>query len=113
MPCIIQRRTSDVQRGLQAGSLGPVPHTLPHRPHGDDHVLSPRLTGTGAIPPHRSVLSTILPDWLFDHIIAPQFVKPSVKSNKNDPADAEAICEAVTRPTMRLVPIKAIEQQDL
>ena len=36
-----------------------------------------------------------------------------MKSNKNDPADAEAICEAVTRPTMRFVPIKEIEQQDL
>ena len=46
-------------------------------------------------------------------LIAPQFVKPYVKSNKNDPADAEAICEAVTRPTMRFVPIKEIEQQDL
>jgi transposase len=46
-------------------------------------------------------------------LIAPQFVKPYVKSNKNDPADAEAICEAVTRPTMRLVPIKEIDQQDL
>jgi transposase len=38
-------------------------------------------------------------------LIAPQFVKPYVKSNKHDPADAEAICEAVTRPTMRFVPI--------
>jgi transposase len=46
-------------------------------------------------------------------LIAPQFVKPYVKSNKNDPADAEAICEAVTRPTMRFVPMKEIEQQDL
>ena len=46
-------------------------------------------------------------------LIAPQFVKPYVKSNKNDPADAEAICEAVTRPTMRFVPIKRVEQQDL
>src|SRR5215475_3161255 len=46
-------------------------------------------------------------------LIAPQFVKPYVKSNKNDPADAEAICEAVTRPTMRFVPIKEVEQQDL
>jgi len=43
-------------RGLQAGSLGPVPHTLPHRPPGDDPVLSPCLTGTGAIPPHRLCL---------------------------------------------------------
>lgn len=44
-------------------------------------------------------------------LMAPQFVKPYVKSNKNDAADAQAICEAVTRPTMRFVPIKNIEQQ--
>jgi hypothetical protein len=44
-------------------------------------------------------------------LMAPQFVKPYVKSNKNDAADAEAICEAVARPTMRFVPIKNIEQQ--
>jgi len=46
-------------------------------------------------------------------IMAPQFVKPYVKSNKNDARDAEAIAEAVTRPTMRFVPIKGIEQQDI
>lgn len=46
-------------------------------------------------------------------LIAPQFVKPYVKSNKNDAADAEAICEAAQRPTMRFVSIKAVEQQDL
>ena len=44
-------------------------------------------------------------------LIAPQFVKPFVKSNKNDVADAEAICEAVSRPTMRFVPLKSLEQQ--
>ncbi len=44
-------------------------------------------------------------------LMAPQFVKPYVKANKNDAADAEAICEAVTRPTMRFVPIKTVEQQ--
>ena len=43
-------------------------------------------------------------------LMAPQFVKPYVKTNKNDAADAEAICEAVTRPTMRFVPIKSREQ---
>jgi transposase len=37
-------------------------------------------------------------------LMAPQFVKPYVKTNKNDMADAEAICEAVTRPNMRFVP---------
>ena len=43
-------------------------------------------------------------------LIAPQFVKPYVKTNKNDAADAEAICEAVSRPSMRFVPIKSVEQ---
>jgi transposase len=46
-------------------------------------------------------------------LMAPQFVKPYVKSPKNDGRDAEAICEAVTRPTMRFVPIKRVEQQDV
>ncbi|WP_304350425.1 IS110 family transposase [Comamonas testosteroni] len=44
-------------------------------------------------------------------LMAPQFVKPYVKGNKHDAADAEAICEAVARPTMRFVPIKNVEQQ--
>ncbi len=43
--------------------------------------------------------------------MAPQFVKPYVKTNKNDAADAEAICEAVSRPNMRFVPAKNSEQQ--
>jgi transposase len=46
-------------------------------------------------------------------LIAPQFVKPYVKSNKNDANDAEAICEAMSRPSMRFVTIKTIEQQDI
>ena len=46
-------------------------------------------------------------------LMAPQFVKPYVKANKNDANDAEAICEAVSRPTMRFVTIKSIIQQDL
>jgi transposase len=44
-------------------------------------------------------------------LIAPQYVKPFVKRNKNDAADVEAICEAVTRPNMPTVPIKNAEQQ--
>ena len=44
-------------------------------------------------------------------LMAPQFVKPYVKTNKNDAADAVAICEAVARPNMRIVPIKSGEQQ--
>lgn len=46
-------------------------------------------------------------------MMAPQFVKPYVKSNKNDAVDAEAICEAVQRPSMRFVPAKNSEQQDI
>jgi transposase len=47
------------------------------------------------------------------NLMAPQFVKPYVKSKKNDSHDAEAIAEAVTRPTMRFVPIKDVDQQDI
>jgi len=46
-------------------------------------------------------------------LIAPQFVKPYVKSNKNDARDAEAICEAMSRPNMRFVKIKTVAQQDV
>ncbi len=46
-------------------------------------------------------------------LIAPQFVKPYVKSHKNDANDAEAICEAMGRPSMRFVTVKTVEQQDL
>ena len=46
-------------------------------------------------------------------LIAPQYVKPYVKGNKNDYNDAEAIAEAAQRPSMRFVPIKSVEQQDV
>jgi len=46
-------------------------------------------------------------------LIAPQFVKPYVKSNKTDHADAEAIAEAMSRPEMRFVPAKTVDQQDI
>jgi transposase len=59
------------------------------------HYWARRLSGLG----HRVKL------------MAPQFVRPYVKTNKNDARDAEAICEAVTRPSMRFVPIKTVEQQ--
>ena len=45
--------------------------------------------------------------------MAPQFVKPYIKTNKNDEKDAEGICEAVSRPSMRFVPVKTTEQQDV
>lgn len=44
-------------------------------------------------------------------LMPPAYVKPYVKRNKNDMADAEAICEAVTRPTMRFVPVKSADRQ--
>ena len=46
-------------------------------------------------------------------LMAPQFVKPYVKGNKHDAADAEAICEAVRRPNMRFVPLKTVVQQSI
>ena len=46
-------------------------------------------------------------------LMSPHFVKPYVKSNKNDANDAEAICEAVGRPSMRFVPNKSTAQQDV
>src|SRR5262245_66694741 len=63
-------------------------------------------------PPHSSTLS--LHDALpILRIIPAQFVKPYVKSNKNDAIDAAAIAEAVTRPTMRFVQVKHHEQVEL
>lgn len=44
-------------------------------------------------------------------LIAPQLVKPYVKRGKKDAADAEALCEAMSRPIMRFVPVKAADQQ--
>ena len=46
-------------------------------------------------------------------LIAAQFVKPYVQSNKNDRADAQAICEAMSRPQMRFVALKSVTQQDI
>lgn len=46
-------------------------------------------------------------------LISPQFVKPFVKTNKNDANDAEAIVEAASRPSMHFVPVKQVEQQDI
>ena len=46
-------------------------------------------------------------------LIPPHYVKPFVKTNKNDASDAEAICEAVNRPTMRFAPVKSAEQQSV
>ncbi len=44
-------------------------------------------------------------------LIPPQYVKPYVKRSRTDRADAEVICEAAGRPTMRFVPVKTVQQQ--
>jgi transposase len=64
---------------------------------GSAHYWARKLTGLG---------HTV-------RLMAPQFVKPYVKTNKSDRNDAEAICEAVARPSMRFVPMKSAEQQAL
>ena len=46
-------------------------------------------------------------------LLPPQYVKPYVKTNKNNYSDAEAICEAMSRPNMRFVGIKSVDQQDI
>lgn len=81
----------------------------------------PVLCRVGAVPDRdgsqwkRSLLGTgVSRVWSYGEAHGlPQFVKPYVKSNKNDANDAEAICEAVTRPNMRYVPRKSVQQQDL
>ena len=75
--------------------------------------LSPCLIGLEACGGAHHWVRTFTQMGHTVRMIAPQFVKPYVKSNKNDAVDAEAICEAVQRPSMRFVPVKAIEQQDL
>src|SRR5439155_13055069 len=61
---------------------------------------APRITGQGLRGLGHEVM-----------LIPPQYIKPYVKRGKNDAIDAEAICEAMSRPTMRFVPVKTAEQQ--
>jgi transposase len=75
--------------------------------------LSPRLIGMEACGGAHHWARELQKQGHTVKLIAPQFVKPYVKSNKNDANDAEAICEAVGRPSMRFVTIKTVAQQDL
>ncbi|SFN84348.1 Transposase [Formivibrio citricus] len=75
--------------------------------------LSPCLIGMEACASAHYWARTLAALGYEVKLIAPQFVKPYVKGNKNDANDAEAICEAVSRPNMRFVPVKTIEQQDI
>jgi len=99
--------------------------------HGIDHagqaVLKRKLRRSEVLPLFRGLEPTLVGIeachtahyWAreiasFGHdvrLMPPQFVKPYVKSQKNDAADAEAIVEAVQRPTMRFVPVKTADQQ--
>ena len=75
--------------------------------------LSPCLIGIEACASSHYWARTLMAMGHEVKLIAPQFVKPYVKGNKNDANDAEAICEAVSRPNMRFVPIKTVAQQDI
>ena len=76
-------------------------------------TASPARVGMEACPGAHWLARKLI---AFGHdvrLIPAQFVKPYLKSNKNDTLDAEAIAEAVTRPTMRFVPVKRHEQLDM
>ena len=73
--------------------------------------LEPCLIGIEACPTSHFWAREIAALGHDVRLIPPSYVKPYVKRQKNDAADAEAICEAVTRPNMRFVPIKSAERQ--
>jgi transposase len=75
--------------------------------------LEPCLIGIEACPTSHFWAREIAALGHDVRLIPPAYVKPYVKRQKNDAADAEAICEAVTRPNMRFVPVKTEEQQSV
>jgi transposase len=75
--------------------------------------LEPCLIGMEACPTSHFWAREIAALGHDVRLIPPAYVKPYVKRQKNDAADAEAICEAVTRPNMRFVPVKTEEQQSV
>ena len=75
--------------------------------------LPPCLIGMGACGSAHYWARKLIEHGHIVKLMAPSFVKPYVKTNKNDRNDAEAICEAVERPNMRFVPLKSAEQQAL
>jgi len=75
--------------------------------------LGPCLIGMEACPTSHFWARSIAALGHEVRLIPPAYVKPYVKRQKNDAADAEAICEAVTRPNMRFVPVKTEEQQSV
>lgn len=77
------------------------------------HLQAPMLIGMEACGSAHHWARTLTNMGHTVKLMAPQHVKPYVKTNKSDRNDAQAICEAVSRPTMRFVPSKTIEQQDM
>ena len=75
--------------------------------------LSPRLIGLEACASAHYWARELQALGHEVRLIPPQYVKPFVKTNKNDAADAEAICEALVRPTMRFAAVKSAEQQSV
>ncbi|MBL8882740.1 MAG: IS110 family transposase [Hyphomicrobium sp.] len=75
--------------------------------------LTPCLIGIEACPGAHHWAHQIAALGHEVRLMPPQYVKPYVKRQKNDAADAAAICEAVTRPTMRFVAVKSAEQQSV
>ncbi len=75
--------------------------------------LTPCLIGIEACPGAHHWARQIAALGHEVRLMPPQYVKPYVKRQKNDAADAAAICEAVTRPTMRFVAVKSAEQQSV
>jgi transposase len=74
-------------------------------------TLAPALIGMEACPTSHHWARELRALGHDVRLMPPAYVKPYVKRQKNDAADAEAICEAVSRPSMRFVPIKSIDQQ--
>ena len=89
-------RSSTVEAPIRAGILQEA-FALPSGHRGLRHLTS-LVAGTARPWPYRP-------------LDAPAYVKPYLKRQKNDAADAEAICEAVARPNMRFVETKTAEQQ--
>jgi transposase len=74
-------------------------------------TLAPALVGMEACPTSHHWARELRALGHDVRLMPPAYVKPYVKRQKNDAADAEAICEAVSRPTMRFVPVKSVDQQ--
>ncbi|WP_158907480.1 IS110 family transposase [Burkholderia sp. L27(2015)] len=77
------------------------------------HKLRPRIVAMEACSSAHHWARRFIALGIEVRLISPQYVSPFVKTNKNDRNDAEAIVEAVSRPTMRFVSIKSVEQEDI